>query len=57
MLFGFSRQVEKEIVQFFAFVSTNYSILIDTEKAFGDGFPWIENRRVRVTSQPPLESG
>jgi len=57
VLFGFSRQVEKEIVQFFAFISTNYAILIDTEKAFGDGLPWIENRRVRVSGKPPLESG
>jgi hypothetical protein len=40
-----------------AFVRGDDTILIDTEKAFGDDPAWIENRRVRVTGQPPLESG
>jgi hypothetical protein len=40
-----------------AFVRSDYAILIDTKKAFGNGLSWIESCRVRVTGKPPLETG
>jgi len=57
VLLSLSREVQKKFVEFLAFVRSDDAIFIDTEQAFGDGLPWIENRRVRVTGQPPLEGG
>jgi len=40
-----------------AFGRSDDAVLIEAEQAFGNGLPWIQNRRVRVTGKPPLESG